>query len=96
MTRLLNGRVNAAIWLALGTVYVVWGSTYLAIAVAVRTLPPFLMSSARFLLAGAVLYAWSRRRGAAERALARDRFESREMTQFDAQPTIRFHNQRQS
>ncbi|MDX6449854.1 MAG: hypothetical protein QOD08_2317 [Gaiellaceae bacterium] len=65
MTRLLNGRVNAAIWLALGTVYVVWGSTYLAIAVAVRTLPPFLMSSARFLLAGAVLYAWARRRGAA-------------------------------
>ena len=65
MTRLLNGRVNAAIWLALGTVYVVWGSTYLAIAVAVRTLPPFLMSSARFLLAGAVLYAWARSRGAA-------------------------------
>jgi drug/metabolite transporter (DMT)-like permease len=64
MTRLLHGRVNAAIWLALGTVYVVWGSTYLAIAVAVRTVPPFLMSSARFLLAGAVLYAWSRRRGA--------------------------------
>jgi drug/metabolite transporter (DMT)-like permease len=64
MTRLLHGRVNAAIWLALGTVYVVWGSTYLAIAVAVRTLPPFLMSSVRFLLAGAVLYAWSRRRGA--------------------------------
>jgi drug/metabolite transporter (DMT)-like permease len=65
VTRLLNGRVNAAIWLALGTVYVVWGSTYLAIAVAVRTLPPFLMSSARFLLAGAVLYTWARSRGAA-------------------------------
>ena len=65
MTRLLNGRVNAVIWLALGTVYVVWGSTYLAIAVAVRTLPPFLMSSGRFVLAGAVLYAWARRRGAA-------------------------------
>ena len=63
MTRLLHGRVDAAIWLALGTVYLVWGSTYVAIAVAVRTLPPFLMSSARFLLAGAVLYAWSRRRG---------------------------------
>jgi drug/metabolite transporter (DMT)-like permease len=65
MTRLLHGRVNAAIWLALGTVYVVWGSTYLAIAVAVETLPPFLMSSARFLVAGVVLYAWARRRGAA-------------------------------
>ncbi|MGZ4355109.1 MAG: EamA family transporter [Gaiellaceae bacterium] len=54
---------------ALATVYVVWGSTYLAIAVADRTLPPLLMLSARFLLAGALLYAWAVRRGdvAAER-----------------------------
>src|SRR5438093_13472257 len=54
---------------ALGTVYVVWGSTYLAIAVADRTLPPFLMLSVRFLIAGALLYAWAARRGevAAER-----------------------------
>src|SRR4051794_36904537 len=49
---------------ALLVVYVVWGSTYLAIAVADRTLPPFLMLSSRFLLAGAVLYVWARRRGA--------------------------------
>jgi drug/metabolite transporter (DMT)-like permease len=49
---------------ALLTVYLVWGSTYLGIAVADRTLPPFLMLAARFLLAGAVLYAWVRRRGA--------------------------------
>jgi drug/metabolite transporter (DMT)-like permease len=54
---------------ALGTVYLVWGSTYLAIAVADRTLPPFLMLSTRFLVAGALLYAWAARRGevAAER-----------------------------
>ncbi|HET6944554.1 MAG TPA: EamA family transporter [Gaiellaceae bacterium] len=54
---------------ALGIVYVVWGSTYLAIAVADRTLPPMLMLSARFLLAGALLYGFLRRRGdvAAER-----------------------------
>ena len=54
---------------ALGIVYVVWGSTYLAIAVADRTLPPFLMLSVRFLIAGALLYWWSSRRGevAAER-----------------------------
>ena len=38
--------------------YLVWGSTYLAIAVAVETMPPFLMAGARFLLAGAVLLAW--------------------------------------
>ena len=54
---------------ALGIVYVVWGSTYLAIAVADRTLPPFLMLSVRFLIAGTLLYWWSARRGevAAER-----------------------------
>jgi drug/metabolite transporter (DMT)-like permease len=54
---------------ALGIVYVVWGSTYLAIAVADRTLPPFLMLSVRFLVAGALLYWWSSKRGevAAER-----------------------------
>jgi drug/metabolite transporter (DMT)-like permease len=49
--------------LALGIVYVVWGSTYLAIAVADRTLPPLLMLSVRFALAGGLLYAWSAWRG---------------------------------
>jgi drug/metabolite transporter (DMT)-like permease len=49
---------------ALGLVYVVWGSTYLAIAVADRTIPPLLTLSVRFLLAGALLYAWAARRGA--------------------------------
>jgi len=48
---------------ALGIVYVVWGSTYLAMAVAGRTLPPLLMLSVRFLVAGALLYLWSARRG---------------------------------
>ena len=47
---------------ALATVYVVWGSTYLAIAVADRSLPPLLMLSVRFLIAGAILFAWKRRR----------------------------------
>src|SRR3954470_16642990 len=54
---------------ALLVVYVVWGSTYLAIAVADRTLPPFTMLSARFVLAGAVIYWWARRRGAARPTL---------------------------
>lgn len=44
---------------ALATVYVVWGSTYLAIRYAVETLPPFLMAGARFLLAGVILGLWS-------------------------------------
>jgi drug/metabolite transporter (DMT)-like permease len=43
--------------LAFACIYVLWGSTYLAIKVAVQTLPPFLMAGARFLLAGAFLYA---------------------------------------
>ena len=48
---------------ALATVYLVWGSTYLAIAVANRTLPPLLMLSVRFLVAGAILYGWTAWRG---------------------------------
>src|SRR5919107_4314119 len=39
-------------------VYVVWGSTYLALKVAVEHLPPLTLSAARFLIAGLVLYAW--------------------------------------
>jgi drug/metabolite transporter (DMT)-like permease len=49
--------------IALATVYVVWGSTYLAIAVADRTLPPLLMLAVRFGIAGALLYGWSLWRG---------------------------------
>jgi drug/metabolite transporter (DMT)-like permease len=46
------------VWLALGIVYVVWGSTYLAIAIAVETLPPLFYSGVRFALAGLVLCVW--------------------------------------
>jgi len=49
--------------LALITVYLLWGSSYLAAAVTNQSLPPLLMLSVRFLIAGAVLYAWSSRRG---------------------------------
>jgi drug/metabolite transporter (DMT)-like permease len=54
-------RSPAAVALALATVYLVWGSTYLAIRVTDRTMPPFLMSSARFLIAGVALYAFAAR-----------------------------------
>lgn len=47
---------------ALATVYVVWGSTYLAIAVSIRSVPPLLMLAARFVVAGLLLYLWARRR----------------------------------
>jgi drug/metabolite transporter (DMT)-like permease len=52
------------VWIALGIVYVVWGSTYLAIRVAVETMPPLLMGAARFTSAGVLLYAVARWRGA--------------------------------
>lgn len=54
---------RAAVWGALATIYVVWGSTYLGIMVAIETLPPLLMSAARFLVAGAILYGFAIRRG---------------------------------
>jgi drug/metabolite transporter (DMT)-like permease len=44
-------------------VYIVWGSTYLAIRYAVATIPPFIMVGMRFFVSGIVLYAWSRWRG---------------------------------
>jgi drug/metabolite transporter (DMT)-like permease len=49
--------------LAFLAVYLCWGMTYLAMRVAVRDIPPHLMSGARFLVAGLVLYLWTRRRG---------------------------------
>jgi drug/metabolite transporter (DMT)-like permease len=58
----LTLRVRIA--LAFLSIYTIWGSTYLAIRFAIETFPPFLMASIRFLIAGAVLYAWMRLRGA--------------------------------
>jgi len=50
--------------IAFGLIYLIWGSTYLAIRFAVETLPPFLMAGVRFLVSGALLYVWMRARGA--------------------------------
>jgi drug/metabolite transporter (DMT)-like permease len=50
--------------LALGALYFIWGSTYLAIRFAIETLPPFLMAGIRFLIAGALLLGFARARGA--------------------------------
>ncbi len=51
--------------LAFAAVYLVWGSTYLAIRVGVQTIPPLLMAGVRFLIAGAMLYGFARWRGEA-------------------------------
>jgi len=45
--------------LAFAAVYLIWGSTYLAIRFAIETLPPFLMAATRFLIAGAILFSWA-------------------------------------
>lgn len=54
-----RGRIIAAF----AAVYLIWGSTYLAIRFAVETTPPFLMAAVRFLVSGLILYAFARMRG---------------------------------
>jgi drug/metabolite transporter (DMT)-like permease len=49
--------------LAFATIYLVWGSTFLAIRVGVREVPPFLLAGIRFVIAGGALYVWMRAKG---------------------------------
>src|ERR1700694_43566 len=56
-------RPGVRIWLALGTGDIVWGSAYLGIKYGIDTIPPFLMRSLRFLVAGGVLYLLAIRSG---------------------------------
>jgi drug/metabolite transporter (DMT)-like permease len=51
-------RSAAAVWINLGIVYVLWGSTYFGIAIAIETMPPFLMAAIRFAIAGTLLIGW--------------------------------------
>lgn len=50
-------------WAALIAVYIVWGSTYLAIRFTIETIPPFISAGIRFLVSGAILFAWRRLSG---------------------------------
>jgi drug/metabolite transporter (DMT)-like permease len=59
-----NGPSRAALVAAFATIYLVWGSTYLGIRIAVETMPPFLMAGFRFLVAGAALLSFLKVRGA--------------------------------
>jgi len=56
-------RRNAKLLLAFAAVYLIWGSTYLAIRYAIDSVPPLMMAGIRFVLAGGLLYVWSRLRG---------------------------------
>lgn len=49
--------------IALGTVYLIWGSTYLAIRFAIESMPPYLMAGTRFIFAGLVVYILMRAKG---------------------------------
>lgn len=55
--------MKTKVWIALLALYIVWGSTYLAIRFAVETIPPFMHASLRFLISGAILYIWRRMAG---------------------------------
>ena len=59
-----NPASRAQIIAAFASIYLVWGSTYLAIRYAIETIPPFTMGGIRFLISGALLYIWARYRGA--------------------------------
>jgi drug/metabolite transporter (DMT)-like permease len=66
----LDTRTRVKSWIALGIVYLVWGSTYLAIRVGVEHLPPLLLAGTRYVIAGALLYPIARRASAATPATA--------------------------
>jgi drug/metabolite transporter (DMT)-like permease len=51
-------RTQWTVLLAFAAIYIIWGSTYLAIQVAIKDIPPFLMSAMRFLTAGLLLMGW--------------------------------------
>src|SRR5713226_296372 len=62
----MQAQARPATWktlLAFGIIYFVWGSTFLAIRVGVREVPPLLLAAMRFLIAGLVLYGWMIARG---------------------------------
>jgi drug/metabolite transporter (DMT)-like permease len=59
----MAARYPARVWLALLTIYLVWGSTFIALAITVRDLPPLLSMAIRHLIAGALLLAWALPRG---------------------------------
>ena len=57
-----GARLSLGVLAAFAGIYIIWGTTYLAIAFAVHAMPPFIGGVARFALAGAVMYAWLRAR----------------------------------
>src|SRR4029079_1448979 len=61
--RVMAASYRPRVWLALATIYIVWGSTFMAVTIAVRDVPPLLAMCIRHVTAGAVLLAWALPRG---------------------------------
>jgi drug/metabolite transporter (DMT)-like permease len=57
-----SARLSLGVLAAFAGIYIIWGTTYLAIAFAVHTMPPFISGVARFALAGLLMYVWLRAR----------------------------------
>jgi len=55
--------MKSKIWIALILLYIVWGSTYFGIKVAIETIPPFFQASMRFLASGLIILAWQKAAG---------------------------------
>ena len=55
--------MKTKIWIALIALYIVWGSTYLGIKVAIETIPPFFHGAVRFLISGLIILAWQKAAG---------------------------------
>lgn len=53
-------KLNTKIWIALFALYIVWGSTYLGMRIAIETIPPFVHGAIRFFVSGVILIAWQR------------------------------------
>lgn len=73
----MDSKAHRPAWktlLAFAIIYFVWGSTFLAIRVGVREVPPLLLAAMRFAVAGAVLFAWAAARG--ERKPSRRQWKS--------------------
>jgi drug/metabolite transporter (DMT)-like permease len=64
MSKLVKERSNKTLVIAsFAAIYLIWGSTYLGILLAIKTIPPFFMAGARFLIAGLLLLLWAKLKG---------------------------------
>src|SRR5215212_4688381 len=63
MEKVLKKPSKGLVIAAFAAVYLIWGSTYLAILIAVKDIPPFLMAGIRFFIAGLILFIWCRLQG---------------------------------